>query len=197
MPRRSTLFVPGGCYHIYNRGANRNSLFYDESNYLYVLSLLKKYAQQFQISVIAYCLMPNHYHWLLRQDGASPAGLLPQRVFNIYSHALCNASRHSGALFAGRYHAIKVADEDYLLHLCRYIHANPVRHGIANAVHLWPYSNYLEWIDARPGTLVDRTFVRHHFPTPTAYKAYVHAYLTGRSSSPTDLTAYLHDLESS
>ena len=62
MPRRSTLFVPGGFYHIYNRGANRNSLFYDESNYLYVLSLLKKYSQQLQISVIAYCLMPNHYH---------------------------------------------------------------------------------------------------------------------------------------
>ena len=130
-------------------------------------------------------------------DGATSAGLLPQRVFNIYSHALCNAARHTGALFAGRYHAIKVADEGYLLHLCRYIHANPVRHGIANAVHLWPYSNYLEWIDARPGTLVDRTFVRQHFPPPAAYKAYVHAYLTGRASSPADLTTYLQDLETS
>lgn len=171
MSRRSTLFVPGGCYHIYNRGANRNSLFYDEANYVYVLSLLKKYAHQFQISVLAYCLLPNHYHWLVRQDGACPAGLLSQRIFNIYGHALHNASRHTGPLFEGAYHAIKVTDQSYLLHLCRYIHANPVHHGIANAVHLWPYSNYLEWIEARPGTLVDHTFVREHFPTPDAYRA--------------------------
>jgi hypothetical protein len=82
-----------------------------------------------------------------------------------------------------------------LLHLCRYIHANPAHHGIANAVHLWPYSNYLEWIDARPGTLVDHTFVRDHFAAPVAYTAYVHAYLTGRSTPPTDLTAYLCRLE--
>ena len=82
-------FIPGGFYHIYNRGAHRESIFCEADNYLFVLRRIKRYVEQLELTVIAYCLMPNHYHLLVRQDGEHPAGLLPQRVFNSGLFALC------------------------------------------------------------------------------------------------------------
>ena len=79
MPRRKLKFAQGNYYHIYNRGANRMSIFRNDDNYRLALQLMKKYCVKFNVTVIAYCLMPNHYHWLLRPDSDLPAGLLPQR----------------------------------------------------------------------------------------------------------------------
>jgi len=129
-PYRRIQFTPGQYYHIYNRGSGHRSIFREQDNYLFVLRLVKKYASAFDISVIAYCLMPNHYHFLLRQDGTEAAGLLPQRVFNSYTKAFNKRYDCSGTLFEGRYEAIHVDKEGYLLHLCRYIHANPVKDGL-------------------------------------------------------------------
>jgi hypothetical protein len=145
--------------------------------------------------VIAYCLLPNHYHWLLRQDGDTPAGKVPKRVFGSYSQAFNNAYERSGTLFEGPYEAIAVETDSYLLHLCRYIHANPVRHKLVSLPEEWPYSNYPEWVDKRPGTLLDPTFVQQHFPAPQAYEQFVHAYLSGRESLPDGLQAYLAGLD--
>ena len=61
-------WLPGQYYHIYNRGVQRGTIFREPDNYLFVIARLKKYAREFCLSVIAYCLMPNHYHLLIRQD---------------------------------------------------------------------------------------------------------------------------------
>ena len=195
MPRRKVQFVQGNYYHIYNRGADRRSIFLNAENFRYCLELINKYLEPLQITMIAYCLLPNHYHWLVRQDGEAKAGLLPQRVFNAYVTAFNNSNQRSGTLFADRFQAILVSTDEYLLHLCRYIHANPVRHGIADAVDLWPYSNYLGWIEQQPGQVVDRDFVKAHFPTPDHYQAYVRSYLSGQVQLPPGLAAYLAELE--
>lgn len=195
MPRRTIKFVQGGYYHIYNRGAGRRSIFLKPENYRFVLQLINRYLEPLQLTMIAYCLLPNHYHWLVRQNGEAKAGLLAQRVFNAYSKAFNNSNGRSGTLFEDRYSAIVVSSDEYLHHLCRYIHANPVRHGIATAPELWPYSNYLEWIGQRPGKLVDQAFVQAHFPHPGQYQAYVSSYLTGQVKLPAGLAAYLEELE--
>ena len=64
--------------------------------------------------MIVYCLMPNHYHFLVRQNGENAAGLLPQRVFNSYTKAYNKRYKHSGTIFEGRYKAIPVEQEPYL-----------------------------------------------------------------------------------
>jgi len=69
-----------------------------------------------------------------------------------------------------------------------------VRHALALAPDLWPYSNYLEWIGQRPGTLVERDFVKAHFPQPQQYRAYVNSYLTGQVQLPDGLRTYLDSL---
>ena len=194
MPAKWPEYLPGHYYHIYNRGAHRISIFREDDNYIFVLRKMKDYCRSLSLTPIAYCLLPNHYHYLICQDGELPAGLLPQRVFNSYSKAYNKRYEHSGTLFEGNYRVILIEQEAYLLHLCRYIHANPVIHGLVADVADWPYSNYLEWIGEREGTLVDRDFVRTHFPTANSYREFVSAYLADRRL-PKELETYLRAWE--
>ena len=192
-PRRPD-YSPGQYYHIYNRGAHGVSIFRQPDNYLYVLSKVKHYAAELSLSVIAYCLMPNHYHILVRQGCDQAAGLLPQRIFNSYSKAYNLCYQHSGTLFQGPYQVIHVVQESHLLHLCRYIHANPVKDGLVSGLEDWSYSNYPEWIGTRPGVLVDRDFVQAHFPDPASYASFVGDYLKHRTL-PEEVRAYLERFE--
>lgn len=123
--------------------------------------------------MIAYCLMPNHYHFIIRQDGEHRASLLPQRVFNSYSKAYNKRYDHSGTLFEGPYRVKHVDNTTHLLHLCRYVHNNPVKDGLVSNPDDWPYSNYQEWIGLRKGTIVDTDFIREHFPTASLYQVFV------------------------
>ena len=191
MPYRDVHYSQGEFYHIYNRGSGRQSIFRETENYLFLLRRVKQYAQSFNVTVIAYCLLPNHYHFLLRQDGQQPAGMFPQRLFNSYTKAFNKRYGRTGTLFEGRYKAIHVDKDGYLLHLCRYVHANPVKHGLTPNLERWPYSNYLEWIGARKGTLVDREFSRELFPEPEDYGRFVQEYASGFDTLPAGIEDYL------
>ena len=191
MPRRKIQFVQGAYYHIYNRGAARAAIFHEATDYEQLLWTIKHYLPRFQLTLIAYCLMPNHYHWLVRQDELIAAGLLAQRVFKSYANRFNHKYKRSGALFEDRFDAILVDTDEYLRHLCCYIHANPVKAGFAAAPELWPYSNYLDWIGQRAGTLVDQAFITAHFHNQHNYRRFVLDYLTGCAALPNALTDYL------
>ncbi|MBN1877678.1 MAG: transposase [Anaerolineae bacterium] len=175
MPQRKVSFYQDGVYHIYNRGAGRQNIFREARNYIYLLKLLKTVMNECQISVIAYCLLPNHYHWLLQQNGEVPVSKAVARVFGSYSQAFNKTYQRTGTLFEGNFKAIEVDSESYFLALCRYIHRNPVQHGFVAAPEDWPYSNYLEWMGQRAGTLVDRELVREYFPTSQLYAEFINA----------------------
>ncbi|PMP75181.1 MAG: hypothetical protein C0183_20220, partial [Roseiflexus castenholzii] len=166
-----------------NRGAHRMPIFREPKNYAFVLQRIEQYARNLQIAVIACCLMPNHYHLLVRQDGDSPAGLLPQRVFNSYTKAFNKCYRHSGTLCEHRFRAKPVTDDGYLLHLCCYIHANPVKDGLVLDPGQWPYSNYLEWVKERHSLLIDQDFVQTRIDQPGTYREMVMEYLHRRRRS--------------
>ena len=174
-------WLPGIYYHIYNRGARQGNIFREPANYLFVIARMKRYARELSISVICYCLMPNHYHFLLRQDGEAPAGLLSQRVFNSYTKAYNKRYEQSGTLFEHRFQAKAIKTSEHLLQLCRSIHANPVKDGLVADPADWPYSNYLDWIGERNGALLDRTFIREQFASVADYKAFVLDYLRSRA----------------
>lgn len=180
MPRRDITFEQHHYYHIYNRGAGRHNLFIEEDNYLYVLRQMKKYLKEFGLIIIAYCLMPNHYHLLIRQDSQIPAGELPKRIFGGYSRAVSRRYQWTGTLFEGRFKARHVDNDNYLRHLCRYIHANPVKDGIVQHIEEWPYSNYLEWVGLRQGKLVDYLFIQEMFGDGFDYEGFVKDYLITR-----------------
>ncbi|VAW31914.1 hypothetical protein MNBD_CHLOROFLEXI01-3643 [hydrothermal vent metagenome] len=192
MPRRNA-FSKGSTFHIYNRGANRAPIFFSQENYLYCLRLIKKYAITYQITLIAYCLMPNHYHFLLRQDGDIPISKFINVLFNAYVQAINWQRSRSGTLFEGRFKHKLVDRDEYLIHLCRYIHANPVKAGLVTRLEDWPYSNYPEWIGERPGKLVDHDFVDAYFPERQNYTEFVLDYLRNVESLPKDIQQYLFD----
>lgn len=194
MPRRKLGFAKGHYYHIFNRGTDKRTIFHEKENYLLLLRQVKKYAQMFQISVIAYCLMPNHYHFLLRQDGDAAIGTFIHRIFNSYVKAFNKRYGRQGTLFESRFKSLHVSNNHYLLQACCYIHANPVKDGLVTQPEAWPYSNYLEWIGERDGTLIDQGFVRDYYPIPKDYAATVYNYLLGRTELPEDTRKILQRL---
>lgn len=84
--------------------------------------------------------------------------------------------------------------DEYLRHLPRYIHGNPVKDGFAASPDLWPYSNYAEWIKTRKGTLVDHAFIDQFYPDRQQYKRSVLDYLTNINTIPPGLVRYLENL---
>ena len=180
-PRRPP-YIKNQYYHFYNRGANGSRIFREDDNYVYVLTKCKEYCNRLSISMIAYCLMPNHYHFLVRQDGDLNAGLLPQRIFNAYTKAFNKRYQRSGTLFEGPYEVIMVEQDNHLLHLCRYIHANPVKGNIVENLEDWLYSNYLEWVGLRDGTLVDKGFINQQFDSVELYREFLLNYLHNPSA---------------
>jgi REP element-mobilizing transposase RayT len=177
----NVTWLSGHYYHLYNRGARRITIFREEKNYHFVLFRIKHYCAALDLSLIAYCLMPNHYHFLIRQNGEQPAGLLPQRVFNSYSKAYNVLYGHSGTLFERRYQANHVDNDVYLRHLCQYIHANPVKDGIVAQLEAWPFSNFLEWVGLRRGTLVNHEFVAIYFGGPERYRLSLYEFVRARA----------------
>lgn len=173
MPHRQDVFTAAQVYHVYNRGINREPIFVKSDNYVYLLSKVKSLIVELPVTVLAYCLMPNHYHFVLHQDGDLSISVFIQRLFLTYSQAFNKQQGRRGPLFESRFRHVHVDRDEYLLHLCRYVHLNPVAAGLVQSPEDWPYSNYLEWIEERPGTLVDRGLVRQFFPKPADYIAFV------------------------
>ena len=173
MPYRGDVFARGLYYHVYNRGAGHGLLFFNPGNYEYCLRLVKRYSERYGVAVIAYCLMPNRYHFLLRQETDEPLSKFINVLFNAYVQAVNRQQGRTGTLFEGCFRHVWVDREEYLIHLCRYIHLNPVKARLVSLPEDWPYSNYLEWTGQRAGTLQDETFIRERFPMPESYRRFV------------------------
>ena len=186
MPRRLTPFVASGYYHINNRGNNRGPIFFQPENYLYFLRGMKRYLLP-AADVLAYCLMPTHYHLMVSvkqtsevletSEVSSQISSAMMKLSVSYTKAINKRFARVGVLFQGPFQARPITDSNHLLHLCRYIHANPVKDGLVSGPADWPYSNYLEWIGERDGSLIDIGFVRAQFPDPGGYQDFVADYV--------------------
>ena len=193
MARPLRIEYPGAFYHVTSRGNQRKRIFTAKSDYHQFKKYLKQAQEKYGYLLHSYVQMSNHYHLLLRQDGDEPVGKLLQRIFNSYTKAFNKRYERKGTLFEGPYRAIHIDRESYLLHVCRYIHANPVKHRWVDHLDRWPYSNYHEWIGARCGTLVDLAFVREHFAIGADYVRFVQEYLDGLANVPRRIETYLID----
>ncbi|WP_287706938.1 MULTISPECIES: transposase [unclassified Microcystis] len=144
MPYRQNIFQPGQYYHIYNRGNNRQDIFFERENYLFFLRLVRKYLLE-TLDVIAYCLMPNHYHLLIQLKKAELSAAM--QAFSLsYTKAINRRYGRVGSLFQGRFQAILVNDTEYLLNLSRYIHCNPVKAGLVSQPQEWEFSSFREYV---------------------------------------------------
>lgn len=173
MPRRKDTFISGAYYHIFNRVIEGEDLFRESKNYLYCIQLIKRYSLKYEINVIAYCLMPNHYHFLLEQRSNQPVSTFVSMLFNSYVQKMNQIWDRKGLLFRARFKHVLVDRDEYLIHLCRYIHLNPVKAKLVSHPGDWYYSNYLDWVGLRKGELMDPESRMNFFRSGQEYQDFV------------------------
>jgi REP element-mobilizing transposase RayT len=172
MPRRQVILQAGNYYHVYNRGNNRQLIFFERENYIYFLRQLRNHLITHGVDIIAYCLMPNHYHLLVYLKTNRFSNLMQSFTLS-YTKAIAKRYQRVGSLFQGRFEAIHVDTEEYLLHLTRYIHLNPVSAKIVQKAEDWEFSSYQEYIDLRQGSLPKIDGVRSQFHSADAYRYFL------------------------
>ena len=129
MARRARIHYPGAVYHVMLRGNGGQDIFVDDSDRIRFYDLLEEGVRRFDVRIAALCLMSNHVH-LVVQVAEVPLSRLIQNVSFRYTRYRNAKERRTGHLFQGRYRAILIDAEAYLLELVRYIHLNPVRAGL-------------------------------------------------------------------
>lgn len=167
MPSRNSLkeLVPDGIYHVYNRGVEKRNIFLEASDYHTFINRLdqtlsdpnslttkrtrgRKGGDRLrnyngEVQVLAYCLMPNHYHLLVKQLTEDGLPKFMSTLSTSYSMYFNRKYSRVGSLFQGRYKAALVGDDQYYAHISRYIHLNPI--DIDKTYATYPYSSYLAY----------------------------------------------------
>ena len=149
MARPLRIEFSGALYHVTSRGDRREAIFEDDEDRLIFLHALAEVVERFHWLCHAYCLMSNHYHLLVETpDGNLSKGM--RHLNGVYTQATNRRHTRTGHLFQGRFKAILVDKDPYLLELTRYVVLNPVRAGIVRRVENWPWSSYRAMIGKAP-----------------------------------------------
>lgn len=166
--------IPNEFYHIYNRGNNKQRIFFSDANYLF---FLKKIRDQLSpvCKIISYCMMPNHFHFIIMATeksiterstfGGKPMQEFPYRIgilLSSYSQAINKQNKTTGSLFQQKTKAkilverIGEHQENYLVNCFHYLHRNPLNANLVKELSQWHYSSYLDYAELRNGSLCDK-----------------------------------------
>lgn len=141
MARPLRLEFPGAIYHVTSRGNARNAIFMDDEDRALFLGCLGEVVARFGWICHAYCLMDNHYH-LLVETPESNLSLGMRQLNGVYTQRFNRRHGRVGHVFQGRFKAIVVDRDSYLLELCRYVVLNPVRAGMVEQIEQYAWSSY-------------------------------------------------------
>ena len=141
MPR-SARALPGGlCYHVINRGNGRARVFHGEADYREFLKLMAAACERLPLRLLAYCLMPNHVHFVLwpQEDGEVSRWMQWLMTTQVRRHHRRHGS--DGHLWQGRFKAFPIQRDAHLLSVLRYVERNPLRAGLVARAEDWPWSS--------------------------------------------------------
>ena len=141
MSRPLRLEFAGALYHVTSRGNERKAIYQNEADHQAFLDLMAQVCERFNWVVHAYCLMTNHYHLLLETPDANLSDGMRQ-LNGVYTQTFNRTHKRVGHLFQGRFKAILVQKDSYLLEVSRYIVLNPVRAAMVDSCEEWPWSSY-------------------------------------------------------
>lgn len=187
MPRRNVirLDAPDSYYHVYARGNSRHKIFFDEKDFLTFLQLLERYLSPKEaknsfgvsypnfynrVDLLAYCLMPNHFHLLFYQREPKALTLLMQSIMTSYSRYFNARYKRSGPLFESRFRASLINDDSYLEHISRYIHLNP------REWRSYEYSSLPYYLQRAEESWLRPERITELFESPAAYLEFVADY---------------------
>ena len=139
-------------YHLYNRGNNKDLIFFENDNYAYFLDQFKKYVAPF-CEVYSYCLMPNHFHFFIRINDQVLFEKGIKNFFISYSKAINKKHNRVGSLFQGRYKVSEITSDSYYTRIITYIHQNPVVAGLVKNMEDYKYSSYASYLSKKESIL--------------------------------------------
>lgn len=145
MPRQPRIHYPGALYHVMLRGNAGGDVFDDEQDISRFFLLLQECIERFGCRVYSYCLMNNHIH-LVVQVGEVPLSRVMQNLAFRYTRWMNWRNQRTGHLFQGRYKAILVDEDSYLMQLVAYLHLNPVRAGITSDPQSYRWSSHRAYL---------------------------------------------------
>jgi REP element-mobilizing transposase RayT len=179
-------------YHVYNRGVNRQTLFYSDEEYRQFSGLMRKYLPGSDVELHTYSLMPNHVHMILCQHAFLAVAKFMKHVCEEYARAFNKRHGRVGHAFQGRYKRVVVDKEEYLRHLSRYIHLNPVHAQLVGAAGDWEHSSYPAYMNGGDQNFLTTDLILSVAGGKEAYLQYVDE---KRPAYGEELERYLIDKE--
>lgn len=197
MPGRITPLVTGEYYHIFNRGNEKRLIFTRPGDYKRFLQTFYYYQftgpkpsfskfaksdlnsfkpdpEKKLIDILCYCLMPNHFHFLVKQLKDNGISIFLSQISNSYTKYFNTKYTRVGALLQGVFKAVRIETDEQLVHTSRYIHLNPVVSGLVKLPEDYSWSSYYQYISGQPGTFAIKEIL-NFFTSPQKYQEFVEA----------------------
>jgi len=174
MARPLRIEYPGALYHVTSRGDRREDIFVDDADRQLWLAILATVHERMHWHCYAYCLMDNHYHLVIETPEANLAKGM-RHLNGVYTQRYNRRHQRVGHVFQGRYKAIHIDRDNYLLEAARYVVLNPVRAGFVAHASQWRWSSYLATSGQEPHAswlCVDRLLALLGKNRPLAHAAY-------------------------
>lgn len=195
MGLRKTALVTGETYHVLNRSVQGMPIFKGRRENALFLEAMKFYLQpnpptkfsryrinrdKFPIklekrlvTIINFCLMPNHFHFTLRQEEERGIRRFIQRLTNSFAHYFSIKYQNRGPVFEGNFRAVHIGTDEQLLHLSRYIHLNPVSSYLVENPEDYPYSSYRLYLRKATSDIINSSLVLGQFSSTEKYQQFV------------------------
>lgn len=197
MPYRLTPLINDGYYHVFNRGVEKREIFLDGKDYsrflitLYYyqfsgpkpkLSTYKRFRKNdFEnhpkiVEIISYCLMPNHFHLILRQNGDNGISEFMSKSTNSYTKFINTKYKRVGSLLQGQFKAEVIESDEHLIQVNRYVHLNPFVAEIVKDLKDFPYSSYKEYTEDATNIICNTQPILSLFTNKQAYVEFIKDY---------------------
>jgi putative transposase len=169
MPRIPRGLTKGFYYHIINRGNDKKIVFRKAYDYSAFLDLVLTAKERYPVKLIAYCLMPNHFHFVLSPEEENSLSAWMQWLMTSHVRRYHRHYESSGHVWQGRFKSFPIQGDNHLLVVMRYVEGNPVRAGLKSSARDWKWSSHLERTGKTPRILTDEISL----VLPESWTAYV------------------------
>ncbi|MFC1805153.1 transposase [Candidatus Omnitrophota bacterium] len=155
MPRGPRILLENACYHIINRGNQKQDIFFDEEDFRYFLKFFKHYKKKYPVKIFGYCLMPNHIHIILQARYSKNLRLFMKGLAQTYTAWFNDKYKKAGHLWQGRFKNMIVHKDEYFLECIRYVETNPVRAGLTASPAEYTWSSYRDRLYGNKNKILD------------------------------------------
>ncbi|MGA9118426.1 MAG: transposase [Bacteroidota bacterium] len=177
MSRKSKHLQSTDCdFHVYNRGVDRQTIFFRAEDYQYFTARMCESLELCAVALLSYCLLPNHFHLVLRQKQPYEISRYMKALCEGYAKAINSRRTRTGHLFGSRFKMARVKDPPSLLRLSHYVHCNPVKAGLVKNPLEWDFSSGRNYVSSETTGFVDCTPILDLVGGPSQYLRFMNEY---------------------